>query len=464
MTTTDDIAAFVTGTTYDDLDDEVRTEAKKRVLDALGIAVGAIGAEPVEILRETVAGVERPGDAVSIWGSDERAWPPLATALNTGMVRYLDYMDAFILPDEVPHPSNNVAAAVAVGEDADRSGRDLLTAVALAYEVHWSFAAYAPLLDRGWDHPTHVNFSATAAASHLLDLDRDAIRNALGIVGTSHNALRVTRTGDIPMWKGMTSGNAARNAVYATMLARNGMTGPQDVFEGRMGWMEVVAGEFDLSFTDGCRRVLETMTKKYMAGTVAQTALEGLEELLAREGIAAGDIEHIQVDTYRRAKQIMGGTGTDDDMGDRYDVTSREVADHSIPYTLAALALDGELLFEQYEHDRIRAPDVQDLLDRVTVTAVPELTALNEEGKMPAHVEVTTADGATHRIEKEQFSGHPDDPMSWDELAAKFHALAAGHYPESRRERIVETVRNLEDHDVRDLTALLGPAEGSTEG
>ncbi|MFB6302637.1 MAG: MmgE/PrpD family protein [Haloferacaceae archaeon] len=459
MATTDDIAALVTGTDYDDLDAEVVTEAKKRVLDALGIAIGAIGADPVEILRGTVTGVERPGDAASIWGADETAWPPLATALNTGMVRYLDYMDAFILPDEVPHPSNNVAAAVAVGEYADRSGRDLLTAIALAYEIHWSFAADAPLLDRGWDHPTHVNFSATAAASHLLGLDPDAIRNALGIVGTSHNALRVTRTGEIPMWKGMTSGNAARNAVYATLLARNGMTGPQDVFEGRMGWMEVVSGEFELEFTDGCRRILETMTKKYMAGTVAQTALEGLDELMAREGIDAETIEHVQVDTYRRAKQIMGGTGADDDMGDRYDVTNREIADHSLPYALAALALDGELLSEQYDLDRIRAPDVQDLLDRVTVTAVPELTALNAEGKMPAHVEITTADGRSHRIEKDHFSGHPDDPMDWAELAAKFHALAEPHYGEPRRDRIVEVVRDLDEHDVRDLTALLGPAE-----
>ncbi|MFB6161029.1 MAG: MmgE/PrpD family protein [Haloferacaceae archaeon] len=460
MTTTDDIATLVTDTAYGDLDDEVAEEAKKRVLDALGIGIGAIGAEPVEILKETVEGVERDGDSAGVWGSEGTAWPPLATALNTGMVRYLDFMDTFILPDEVPHPSNNVAAMVVTGEYADRSGEDLITAVTLAYEIHYALGKYAPMFDRGFDHPTHVNFSAAAAGGKLLGLDQGEIRNALGIVGTSHNALRVTRTGEIPMWKGMTSGNAARNAVYSAMLAGNGMTGPTDVFEGTMGWEEVVAGQpFELEFTD-CRRILEVMTKKYMAGTVAQTALEAFEELLEREDIAAGEIEHVQVDTYKRAKQIMGGTGEEDEMGDRYDVNTRETADHSIPYVLAAIALDGEISYDQYEPDRIQRDDVQELLQRVTVTEIPELTELNERGKMPAYVEVTTTDGGTHRIEKDHYSGHPDDPMSWAELESKFHRLTEPHYPAETREAIVDVVRNLEAHDVRDLTGLLGPVEG----
>jgi len=108
----------------------------------------------------------------------------------------------------------------------------------------------------------------------------------------------------------------------------------------------------------------------------------------------------------------MGGTGEDDEMGDRYDVTTRETADHSLPYTIAALALDGELYHDRYALDRIRASDIQDLLQRVIVAEVPELMALNAEGKIPAHVEITTTDRQDYRIEKDHFSSYPDDPIN----------------------------------------------------
>jgi len=220
-------------------------------------------------------------------------------------------------------------------------------------------AAKAPGRDIGWDH-IHVTFGSVSAASKLMGLDYDQIRNAVGIATAAYNPLRVTRTGEISMWKGIASANLARNAVYTAMLAENGMEGPVDAFEGQKGWKEIVQErDFQVDFTP-CERINEVMTKKYMAGTHAQTAIEGLIELVERDSIDLDRVEEIRIETYESAKHVMGGGE-----GDRHVPENREQADHSIPYTLAAAAaLDGQLMKEQYELERIRSDDVRELMKR----------------------------------------------------------------------------------------------------
>lgn len=450
MATTDDFAEFITSTEYNDLSDEVVEEAKKRVLDSLGIALGSIGSEPTEIVRKTVEELDPDGGPCDLWGSDGSASPPEATMLNTSLIRYLDYMDSILLPGETPHPSDNIGAAIATAQYDGRSGEELITGVTLAYEVQGEMAAKAPGRDIGWDH-IHVTFGSVAAASKLLRLDYDKTRNAVGIATAAYNPLRVTRTGEISMWKGVASANLARNAVYTAMLANKGMEGPTDAFEGQKGWEDIVQGrEFEVAFETG-KWLPKVMTKKYMAGTHAQTAIEGLLELLERDTIDTDDIEEIHLSTYESAKHVMGGGE-----GDRHLPQNREQADHSIPYTLAAAALDGRLMKEQYEQERITSNDVQTLMRTVTVEEDPELTELfDSEGKQPYNITVTTADGTDHHIEKTAYEGHPANPMSWDQLEEKFHAIAADVYDDEHREEIIETVRRLEEHDVGELTALL---------
>jgi len=450
VTTTAAFADFVESTTYEDLPAEVVDGIKKRILDSLGIAIGAIGAEPVEIVRETVTELDGGEGACSIWGSGASASPPEATMMNTALTRYLDFMDAILLPGESPHPSDDIGAAVAAAEYDGRSGEELITGVGIAYEVHGELADKAPGRDLGWDH-IHVIFGSTAAACKLLGLDYEETRNAVGTAAASYNPLRVIRTGDISMWKGVASANLARNGVYTAMLARNGMEGPVDAIEGQKGWKEIVQGrDFDVDFTP-CERVLEVMTKKYMAGTHAQTGIDALLELIDRDGIDPAEIEHIHVETYRSAKHVMGGGE-----GDRHLPENREQADHSIPYALAAAALDGQLLSEQYTEERIRSDDVRELMRSITVEEDPELTERSESGgEQPYVITVETAAGTEHRIKKATYDGHPETPMSWETLEGKFHDLAADVYDAERREEIVDVVRTLEDHETSDLTALL---------
>ncbi|WP_115864899.1 MmgE/PrpD family protein [Halorussus litoreus] len=454
MTTTADIADFALGLDFADLREETVDELKKRVVDSLGIAVAAMDEAPVGVVGDTVAAFG--GEGCTLWGAGSdsslgaaTASPPDAAMYNTALVRYLDYMDSFLAPDETPHPSDNVAGIVACGEYADASGEDLLTAIGVAYEVQGALAWAAPVRDRGWDHVTHTVISAATGAGTILGLDRESLRSAIGIAGTAHNALRVTRTGGISEWKGIASANAARNAVYSAFLAKHGLAGPTNLFEGQKGWKQVVSGEFEAEFSPA-ERVHDVMTKKYVAETYAQSAVEGVIELAERETVDPDEVAGIRLDTFAGAKLIIGGGE-----GNRYEVETKAQADHSLPYMLAAALIDREMTSAQYDPERIRRDDVQNLLRKVDVSADDELTARFEDGEMPAVVAVEMTDGTAYLVEKEGFEGHPNDPMSWAQIERKFHETASERYDADRREEIIETVRELDDRDVSELVALL---------
>ena len=446
MTTTAELADFVVETGYDDLSADTVDELKKRVLDSVGIAVGAMGEEPVEAVRATVEEMNDGGDC-TLWGGGS-ASPPDATMLNTAYVRYLDYMDSFLAPGETPHPSDNIAAAIVCGEYADSTGEELIAAIAIAYEIQAELAWNAPVRDRGWDHVTHTVISATAGASKLLGLSREETRSAIGIAGTAHNALRVTRTEGISEWKGLASANAARNAVYSAMLAKNGVEGPTNLFEGQKGWKQIVSGEFDVDLSPG-ERVHDVMTKRYVAETYAQSAVEGIIEMAEQEDIDPEHVESIRLDTFAGAKLIIGGGE-----GSRYEVETKAQADHSLPYMLAAALIDREMTNTQYDPDRIQRDDVQELLRTVEVEEDEALTDRFEAGEMPANIDIEMDDGTTYRVEKDDFAGHPNNAMSWEQVESKFDRIASA-YDDSRREEIVGTVRGMDDHRVTDLVELL---------
>lgn len=449
MTTTEELATFVQEVSAGEFSAETREELKKRVLDSAGIGIDALGHEPVEAVRQTVQ-LANPGDDCTLWGRDETASPVGAAMHNTALTRYLDFMDSFLAPGETPHPSDNIGAVVAAGEYADASGEELLEGVGVAYEVQGELAWNAPVRNKGWDHVTHTVVSATCGVAKVLDLDVETTRHAIGIAGTAHNSLRVTRTGGINEWKGIASANAARNAVYAALLASDGMEGPTDLFEGQKGWKQVISGEFEVDLDPGCTRVHDVMTKRYVAETYAQSAVEGVIELAERENLDGGDVTLINLETFAGAKLIIGGGE-----GDRHTVETKAQADHSLPYMLAAALLDREMGNAQYEPERINRDDVQYLLRHVTVEEDEAFTERFEAGEMPARVTVELEDGTTHVVEKDAFEGHPSNAMDWDRIEQKFHETAGNRFDEERREDVVRTVRNLESHDVDDLVALL---------
>ncbi|WP_435119952.1 MmgE/PrpD family protein [Halolamina sp. C58] len=449
MRKTEQLATFTADIAFEDIPEDAVDELKKRVLDSIGIAVGAMDAETPNAIGTTVTEFDRSGPC-RLWGIENHVAPEQAAMYNTSLTRYLDFMDSFLAPGETPHPSDNIGACVAAAESEEATGQELLEAIGVAYEIQGELAWNAPVRDRGWDHVTHTVITAACGAGKALGLTHEQLQDAIGIAGTAHNALRVTRTGGINEWKGVASANAARNGVYACLLARNGMEGPRDLFEGQKGWQQVIADDFEMECSTEIDRVHDVMTKRYVAETYAQSAVEGIIELAETHDLTGDEVARIHLDTFHGAKLIIGGGE-----GNRHEVETKAQADHSLPYMLAAALLDRELTNEAYDPERIQSDDVQRLLRRVEVTEDETLTERFEGGEMPAAIDVELENGTVHHVEKDAFNGHPNSSMSWAQVEEKFVTMTADRYDEGHREEIVDVVRNLENHDVTTLTALI---------
>src|SRR5207244_4325327 len=224
------------------------------------------------------------------------------------LVRYLDFNDSYFSPGETCHPSDNLAPVLATAEYADASGRELLVALAVAYHVQCRLSDEAPVRARGFDHTTQGAYAVAAGAAKALRLDQTATANAVAIAGTALNALRVTRTGVLSQWKGLAYPFTAFGAVEAAFLAARGISGPAEVFEGNKGFMDSIAGRFEIDWEhEDLERVKRTFLKRYNAEIHSQSALEGLLELREAHALAPTDVERIELETFQVAYDIIGG-------------------------------------------------------------------------------------------------------------------------------------------------------------
>ena len=444
------LAQFARDASFEEIPEGARQQLKVRVLDSLGCALGALDGEPVRRVRHHVD--ELGGNAlVSLVAGGGKTAPDRAALYNGFLVRYLDFNDSYLAAGETCHPSDNLAPVMAAAEYADCSGEEFLCALAVAYQVHCRLSDEAPVRAHGFDHTTQGSYAAAAGAARALGLDVDQTANAVAIAGTALNALRVTRTGELSHWKGLAYPHTAFGATHAVWLARHGITGPPEVFEGNKGFMHSIAGEFDIDWeSEGLDRVERTIIKKYNAEIHSQSALEGLLELRRAHEIDPARVAEIEVEIFDVAYDIIGGG----EEGDKTVVRRKEEADHSLHYMLAVALLDDQLYPEQYDQERIESSDVQELLQQVEVTEKPEYTRQFPD-HMPAHVRVTLDDGTSWEIEKTDYEGFHTRPMSWETVTEKFHALAKSNVGADRRETIVEAVENLENIDVRELTECL---------
>ncbi|MGH7264165.1 MAG: MmgE/PrpD family protein, partial [Candidatus Rokuibacteriota bacterium] len=238
---------------------------------------------------------------------------------------------------------------------------------------------------------------------------------------------------------------------HATFLAMRGITGPREVFEGTKGFMEAIAGPFDLAWDkEDLERVTRTIVKRYNAEIHGQAAIEALLELAHGHGVGAADVEAIEVDIFDVAYHIIGGG----EEGDKTVVRTKEEADHSLQYILAVALLDGQVMPEQYAPERIRRDDVQALLRRVVVRPDPALSR-----RFPAEhacrVTLLLRDGRRLKREKADYEGFHTRPMSWETVSRKFERLGAPHADGERRRQVIDAVAHLEDLNSTELTRVL---------
>jgi 2-methylcitrate dehydratase len=443
------LARFVTSADAATMTREARDELLKRLLDAIGVAIGALDGEPISYIRAHVADFGGAPQCTLIGGG--KTAPDRAAFYNGALVRYLDFMDAYLAKGETCHPSDNLGAALAATEYADRPGRDFLSALAIAYQVQSRLSDVAPVRDKGFDHTVQGAYAVAASVSRALSLDAERTANAIAISGTCNNALRVTRTGALSHWKGLAYPNTAFIGIHSAFLAYRGITGPEEVFEGNKGFRDTIAGPFEIDWSnENLEIVRNSILKKYNAEIHAQSSIEGALELRARYGFKAEEIDRIEIDVFDVAFKIIGGG----EEGNKTIVRTKEQADHSLQYMVGVALLDGNVLPAQYAPDRIQRDDIQALLHRVIVRPNEEYTA-RFPAEVCATIKITLTDGRSFSIDKTDYEGFLTRPMSWDTVIDKFNGLTTPFTSERVRHNIIDAVRNIEHMMVRDFTAIL---------
>ena len=310
----------------------------------------------------------------------------------------------------------------------------------------------APVRAKGFDHTTLGSFAVAAGVAKALELDQSKTANAIAISGTAFNALRVTRTGSLSNWKGLAYPNTAFGALHATFLAMRGITGPGEVFEGNKGFMDTIAGPFELDWSkEDLERITQTIVKKYNAEIHSQSTIEGVLELKQEYPFTGADIHRIDIDIFDVAYDIIGGG----EEGEKITVHTKEEADHSLPYIVAVAILDDQVMPEQYLPERIERADVQTLLRKVLVRPLDEFSR-RFPAEMQSRIRITLNDGQVLTKAKRDYEGFVTRPMGWNTITKKFEQLTQARISPQLQREIEEAVTNLENIQVSELMSLLG--------
>ncbi len=451
------LADYTSQLTFDQLPPEAILEAKRRVIDALGCAMGAYDAEPAQIARK-VAQLSSNPQGATVLTTGHKTSPDLAAFASGVMMRYLDFNDTY-LSKEPAHPSDNIAAVLAVAEAEKKSGKDIITAIVLAYEIQCRLCDAASIRSRGWDHVTYGAFSAGLAAGKLYGLSKQQLVHVQGLAATPNNAMRQTRVGELSHWKGCAFANASRNAVFAATLAKHGLTGPSEIFEGEMGFWAQVSGPFELApmgGEDGNPHFMinQTYVKHFPAEYHSQSAIEAALELRAQIGAENIDqkIESITIESFDAAVDIIAG------FAEHWAPKSRETADHSMPYCVSAALMDGDITLDTFSDARIQEPKLRALIQKVKVNRNAEMTAGYPEG-IPNLLVIKTTDGKEYSKKIAYPLGHNRNPMNDVDIEKKFRSLALRWMSEANAERILKALWNLENcTDISEIMALFAQA------
>jgi len=445
MTIARRMAQWANALRYQQLPAKTVHEVKRRVIDSIATTLGAYHSHPAKIVREKAMSVSDPKAKATVWGTPHRTLPELAAFANGAMVRYLDYNDTY-LSLEPAHPSDNLSAAVAVTQQTGKTGRDLILATVIGYEIQCRLCDAASLRAGGWDHVTYGALSSATLAAKLWDLSEDQMEHALGMAGVCNITTRQTRTGQISDWKACAFSNAARNGVFAADLARRGLTGPNEIFEGPKGLMKQlnIPGVKNLILgRDGDFMIDKTYIKYWPAEYHSQSAIDACLQL--RPKLAGKKIQSININSFEAAVSIIGSEP------EKLRPTSRETADHSMFYCCAAALLDGDVTLATFDEHRLTDPKLLDLIDRTKIVEDPKLNEGYPEG-IPNDITISCADGTKLNKRVDFPRGHARNPMTDEEVVAKFHRMAQGVVSNKSAATILDHAWNLDK--LTDVTPL----------
>ena len=440
----DEIASLLAGYAAEadlTLGSEATLATKRALFDAIAVALGAFRHRAAQAARRYAYRFPAGAEGCLIWGTSRRASPEAATLANGVLLRCYDYNDLYVGKRSAAHPSDIIPGLVAVAESADVSGRALLSAIALGYEITLDLLDTLAMAPGGWDYVNLTSIAATCSVGRLMGLDRDQMREALAITVMPHFASDEVESGDLnargdlTMWKRFNGADAIRQAVYACTLARCGVEGVVRPFIGKLGLLsKLQSSDYALvHLRDRMRdrianrtvlsRVTQVTMKRWPVGSRAQSAIQAA--LAARAMV--GDptrIKEVRVSVDPSAYEHLVRSRKDP-----WRPISRETADHSLPFIVATAVLDGYVTAQSFSPGRVLDAGRQSFLHKVSITpggrAASGGVAEGYASVYRTEVQIEMLDGTTVSGAGDVPPGHPDNPLSQRDLEDKLRESAA---------------------------------------
>ena len=439
-TITAKMSQFAADLKFDHLSPEAIYQAKRFLLDSLGCALGGYRQRDVCIALAVLEEIAGSGPATVI-GSGSRMDPVSAALANALMIRVMDYNDIYWKQDP-SHPSDIFPAALACCERAQSDGRELIVGLVLGHEFEMRFceAAFPGIRERGWHHATLTAFVSPIVAGRLLRLGWEQIQHAIGISASHHATLGAVTAGKLTMMKNTVDPMATQSGVFAALLAEKGYTGPEHVVDGKEGLVHCFGPQWKLNvLSDGLGdswRVTQCGMKAFPTEALTHTPISAVLDLVKQHDLTPEQVANIHIRSLARAADILADPS-------KYDPRSKETADHSLPYVIAAALVDRQVTPLQFTPEKIMDSAIRAQLKKVEVVADPEI-----EKVFPALqrviVTIRTTDGRDLTRQLDYPKGDPRNPLTDHEVEEKFEALAEPVLSPAARRKVIDTVWGLE--------------------
>jgi 2-methylcitrate dehydratase len=441
---THQMAEFAAGLQYAHIPAPAIKEAKRFLLDSVGCALAAVNNEDMAAMYRFVDRLGGTPEATLI-GSGERTNAANAALMNSLLVRALDYNDIYWEQDP-SHPSDIIFGGISPAEAMGKGGKEALVAILIAYELEmrWCLACFPGVREVGWHHATLTQFVSPFVAGRMYDLTADQMVAAAGISGSSHFTLGGVVAGHLTNMKNTADPLATQAGVLAALMAREGYSGPVHVIEGKEGFQHVIHNvelKPDILLEGLGERFIITdcAYKAFPTEALTHQPISAVLNIMQKHNLVAEDLAEIHIQTTARGADILSDPS-------KYDPQTKETADHSLPYCIAAAAADGGLWPTSFEEAKLFDPRIRALLPKIRVVANPEIDALFP-GVKRAIARLTTAAGHVYTETVDHAKGSPQNPMSDKEIVAKFRANSSGVMSAAGQEAIIDATWNLESFD-----------------
>jgi 2-methylcitrate dehydratase len=449
-TITATMSQWAAGLSFEDLSPDAIYQAKRFFLDSVGCALGGYQQHDVVIALEVLDEIAGPGKATVI-GTGKQMDPVSASLTNALMIRCMDYNDIYWRQDP-SHPSDIFPAAMACCERAGSDGRELIVGLVLGHEFEMRLceAAFPGIRERGWHHATLTAFVSPIVAARMLHLDWTKMQHAVGISASARVTLGAVTAGKLTMMKNTVDPMATQSGVLAALLAEKGYSGPEHVLDGKEGLTHCFGPEWKLDLlTDGLGdswRITQCGMKAFPTEALTHTPISAVLALVKDNDLKPNDVAKVHIRTTARGADILSDPS-------KYDPHTKETADHSLPYVIAAAIAERQVTPLQFTMEKIMDPTIRAQLNKIVVVADPEI-----EKVFPALQRVIatimTTDGREFSKQLDYPKGDPRNPLTDKEVEEKFNALAGPVMTAEARRKSIDAIWSLEKQS--NVTELMG--------